>query len=294
MKKLEPLVFFGTENFSAQVLIKLIEAGLKIEAIVTKPDFKKGRGQKLHSPLVKLVAQKHDLPVLTVTNRASILNAIKQTSCQTGILASFGKIIPPEVINSFKHGIINVHPSLLPKYRGPSPIEFAILNGDQETGVSIMQLVDKVDAGDVYAQSKINLTGRETKTDLYERLAQEGAVLLINTLKQIETGLKPTPQDHTKASFTRIFTKKDSLLQPNQHTAIELERQIRAFIGFPKSRVQLENYNLIILAASADDKITSPLYLTCIDQSILNIHSVIAPSGKTMSAEDFSHGYQIN
>lgn len=293
-KKLEPLVFFGTEDFSAEILQGLIDAQFSIEAVITKPDFKKGRGRKLQPPAVKTVAEQHRIPVFALTNRQSIMEAVQQTSAQTGTLASFGKIIPPEAIKAFSNGIINVHPSLLPKYRGPSPIETAILNGDPATGVSIMELVDEVDAGDIYSQVVVKLSGRETKAELYQRLAKTSTDLLIKTLNQIKTGLKPTPQNHDQASFTKLFLKTDGLLQPDKHTAAELERQIRAFQGFPKSFTFINNQRIIILEATADAKIKSPIHFVCQDQSILNIQSLITPNGKTTSAEAFKRGLKTS
>lgn len=294
MKKLEPLVFFGTEDFSADIFQSLIDAGFEIEAAITKPDRLAGRGRKLKPTAVKQLAIRHQIPVFEVTSGTDIQQAVAKTSQTTGILAIFGKIIPEETITSFANGIINVHPSLLPKYRGPSPIISPILAGDTVTGVSIMSLINEIDAGPVYSQSEISLTGQENILDLNRKLAILSGKLLVKTLRDIKNGLKPQPQDHDQATYCRMIKKTDGIIDPTKITAVQAERQVRAFLIWPKSRTKIGNFNLIVLEASASDEIASPLHLICADQSILNIHSVIAPSGKTMSAEDFSRGYQID
>ena len=132
------IIFFGTEEFCAISLQALINSGFNVAAVVTKPDSKKGRGQKLVPPTVKLIAQKHNIPVWQPKRLSEITENIRQLQPVSGVLVSFGKIIPSSIIDLFSPGIINVHPSKLPTYRGPSPIESAILNGDGQTGVSLM------------------------------------------------------------------------------------------------------------------------------------------------------------
>ena len=161
------ILFFGTDLFSAATLGSLIEAEYTIGAVITKPDSKSGRGQKLTKPLVAQIAEAHGIPVwqpiklLDISNDITALNTASNEV--VGVLSSFGRIVPQSIIDLFPLGIINIHPSLLPLYRGPSPIETAIENGDQQTGVSIMKLSAEMDAGPIYAQQVYVLDGTETQ-----------------------------------------------------------------------------------------------------------------------------------
>ena len=154
--KKTPIIFFGTEDFSAVSLQKLIDEGFEVAGIITKPDSKKGRGQKLQSPKVKKIGENFKIPVLQPQKMNEIIEFVQNFENPVGVLVSFGRIIPQEIIDLFTPAIVNVHPSLLPKYRGPSPIESAILNGDTKTGVSLMKLSKEMDAGDVYSQEELN------------------------------------------------------------------------------------------------------------------------------------------
>jgi hypothetical protein len=292
-QKLNQLVFFGTEDYSATVLDNLLGAGIAIEAVITKPDLKKGRGQKLQAPAVKTIAESYNVTIYQPENLAQMRDAIVQTSRFGAILVSFGKIIPQDIIDSFELGIINLHPSLLPKYRGPSPIESAIYNGDNITGVSIMTLNDKMDAGAIYAQAPVKLTPVTTASQLYQQTAQLGSKLLIQILPQIIAGkLIPEPQDDTQATYCSLLTKAQGWLNPEQSSADQLVNQIRAYNVFPKSRLEIYDQICIITDASADSQPTSPLNFECVDGQFLNIHQLIAPSGKTMTATAFINGYK--
>lgn len=292
-QKSNQLVFFGTEDYSATVLDNLLGAGIAIEAVITKPDLKKGRGQKLQAPTVKTIAENYNVTVYQPENLAQMRDAIVQTSRFGAILVSFGKIIPQDIIDSFELGIINLHPSLLPKYRGPSPIESAIYNGDSITGVSIMTLNDKMDAGAIYAQAPVELTPVTTASQLYQQTAQLGSKLLIQILPQIIAGkLIPEPQDDTQATYCSLLTKAQGWLNPEKSSADQLVNQIRAYNVFPKSRLEIYDQICIITNASADNQPTSPLNFECVDGQFLNIHQLIAPSGKTMTATAFINGYK--
>lgn len=292
-QKSNQLVFFGTEDYSATVLDNLLGAGIAIEAVITKPDLKKGRGQKLQAPAVKTIAENYNVTVYQPENLAQMRDAIAQTSRFGAILVSFGKIIPQDIIDSFELGIVNLHPSLLPKYRGPSPIESAIYNGEQLTGVSIMTLNDKMDAGAIYTQAPVELTPVTTASQLYQQTAQLGSKLLIQILPQIIAGkLIPEPQDDTQATYCSLLTKAQGWLNPEKSSADQLVNQIRAYNVFPKSRLEIYDQICIITDASADNQPTSPLNFECADGQFLNIHQLIAPSGKTMTATAFINGYK--
>lgn len=245
------IVFFGTEEFSATSLRALIAAGFAIAAVVTKPDSKKGRGHKSVPPTVKVIAEEYNIPVWQPSKLRDITDNIKQLQPVTGVLVSFGKIIPQSTIDLFTPGIINVHPSPLPKYRGPSPIESAILNGDDATGVSIMQLSAAMDAGPVYSFVFHPLDGTETQPELYETLGTVGANELVRVLPQIMSDeLQPTPQDESAATYCQLIQKQDGVIDWSK-PAEQIEREIRAHKGWPGSRTKIGSIEVIITSAHA-------------------------------------------
>lgn len=250
MKKIsKPIVFFGTEEFSARSLRALIDAGFNVAAVVTKPDSPKGRGKKLSAPIVKEIALESNVPVWQPEKIVEIREKITKLDTPVGVLVSYGKLITQDILGLFTPGIINIHPSLLPKYRGPSPIESAILNGERETGVSIMQLTNEVDAGSVYSQIKISLNGDEYTDDLYKTLAQKGSKLLVNTLPSILNGqLQPAPQNENEVSHSKLIAKNDGIIDWNK-PAIQIEREVRAFHVWPKSSTGLGEVEVIITKA---------------------------------------------
>jgi methionyl-tRNA formyltransferase len=284
------IIFFGTEDFSLTALTGLIEAGYDIAAVVTKPDSKRGRGQVLTQPAVKILAERHNIPVWQPTNLLAISDNIRALQPVIGVLASFGKIVPESIIDLFTPGIINIHPSLLPKYRGPSPIESAIINGDHETGVSIMQLVRAMDAGPIYIRTVLPLTGSETQPELYHTLAIQGTTLLIDSLPRIIDGsLRPTPQVTTDATFSHLLTKADGLLTSSL-TAVEAERRVRAYLTTPKARLAHGDTQLIITKAHVSPTKNTPLDLRCSDGAFLVIDELVSPTGRRMSAEAYLRG----
>jgi methionyl-tRNA formyltransferase len=289
---LPKIIFFGTEDFSLTALTGLIDAGYDIAAVVTKPDSKKGRGQLLTPPSVKVLATRHNIPVWQPTKLTDISADIEALQPVTGVLVSYGKIIPQSIIDLFTPGIINVHPSLLPKYRGPSPIESAILHGDSQTGVSIMQLARAMDAGPLYTATTYPLTGTETRPELYHSLAIAGTELLLGSLPAIISGdMQPTAQVETQASYCQLLQKSDSLLDCSKTTAEAAERHVRAYLDFPKTKIQFGEHTLIITKAHVSTEQKTPLDIQCRDGAYLSIDELIAPSGRLMSADAFLRGY---
>lgn len=251
------IIFFGTEEFSADSLRALIDSGYLIAAVVTKPDSIKGRGHTLIPPTVKIIAESHGIPVWQPAKLAEIHDNIADLQPVTGVLVSYGKIIPQSIINLFTPGIINVHPSKLPLYRGPSPIEAAILNGDSHTGVSIMQLSAAMDAGPVYTFTPYKLQGDETQESLYKTLGEIGATKLVAILPSIiDSSLTPNPQNEDSATYCKLIEKSAGNIDWTK-SAQQIEREIRAYHTWPKSRTNLNEIDTIITAAyvvSPEDK----------------------------------------
>ena len=293
-----PIIFFGTEEFSAASLRALIESGFTIASVVTKPDSKKGRGLGLIPPTVKSIAQEHGIPVWQPLKLSEIAEHIKALQPVTGVLVSFGKIIPQSIIDLFTPGIINVHPSKLPKYRGPSPIESAILNGDTETGVSIMQLSAAMDAGPVYSFVSHSLTGTETQPELYKTLSEAGAHQLVSVLPQIISGKQqPVPQDDSKATYCQLIQKSDSIINWSK-PARQIEREIRAYKDWPGSRTTIGNLGVIVTAAHVEEcgdlttsSATERLGRQCGDGYWLFIDTLKPFGKKEMPVQAFLSGY---
>ena len=286
-----PIVFFGTEDFSLLALQALVENKFKVAAVVTKPDSRKGRGKKLVAPTVKTYALDHGIPVWQPNKLPQIAEDIKALQPVTGVLVSYGKIIPQNIIDLFTPGIINLHPSLLPQYRGPSPIESAIANRDGVTGVSLMQLSAQMDAGPVYAQLPYALDQKETKSELYDTLGQLGTHLLIDKLPSIIDGsLTARPQDESKASYCQLLDKSNNLLDPEAITPGEAEARIRAHLGFPRSRIMLDDQPVIVTKAHVVMGAESPLDVAFANGAYLRIDELINQHGKTVDAQSYLNG----
>lgn len=291
------IIFFGNERLvsglastKAPVLKGLIERGYEITAVVSHYNDTNSRNNR---PLeVAAIAKNHNIPLLLPERPAEIKDELEKMNAEMAILIAYGKIIPQSIIDLFPKGIINIHPSLLPKYRGPTPIESAILNGDKTTGISIMQLTSGMDNGPVYAQQTISLIGTETKFELYEIIAERSAELLFETLPSIIDGsLIPKPQNETEATYSHLLQKTDGLLNTTQVTAADAERRIRAYLGFPKTKIEINNQTIIVTKAHISNQQKTPLDIKCSDGASLSIDELIAPSGKKMSAEAYLRGY---
>ena len=224
------IVFMGTPDFAATSLNALIEANYNIEAVVTNPDRPKGRGMKMLYTPVKEVAISKNIPIFQperVRNNEDFINKIKEINPDVICVVAYGKILPKEILDIPKYGCINVHASLLPKYRGAAPIQWAILNGDKETGVTTMYMDVGMDTGDMILTEKVQIDENETTGELWDRLSKIGGKLLVETLKQIENGTAPrTPQgnDYTMAP---MLDKEMSKIDWENKTAEEIKNLVR-------------------------------------------------------------------
>ena len=232
-------VFFGTPRFAEIILGHLIEASMPPVLVVTNPDRPAGRKQILTPPPVKALADKHGIPVLQLESFANFRSQISNFKFDFAVLASYGKIIPQEVIDLFPRGIIVVHPSLLPKYRGATPIQSTLLSGDERTGTSLILMDEKVDHGPILASRELEFQISNFKFQiLHDELAKLSAELLIETLPKFVNGeIKPVPQDESLATYTRKFTPEDAFVdhgdlekaeQEGGETAVLIDRKIRA------------------------------------------------------------------
>lgn len=226
------IVFFGTPRFGAVILEGLAKSKFKPCLLVTKKDRLGNRG-KIAIPETKIIAQKHKIKILQKEKKDEIYKELKKISPDIIIVAAYSKILPENIINLPKYGSYNIHPSLLPKYRGPSPVQFAILSGDEKTGVSIFKMNEKMDEGDIIAKKEISIFPQDTSFSLLDKIAALSLSLLLETIpKIISKDVKLEKQDDKKATYSKIIRKEDGKISWDK-TAKEIERKIRAFTPWP-------------------------------------------------------------
>ncbi len=271
-------IFFGTPEISARLLREA--AGwpwLEIVAVITEPAKPAGRGRQITDSPVKIAAQELNLPVTEPTNRAELIAAAHDA--ELGLLLAYGRILPPEVLRAFPQGIVNLHPSLLPKYRGPAPVFWPIINGDAETGVSIMLLDEGCDTGPLIAQQTTCISPTDTTEALTDRLVGLGINLLAESLPAYLQGeLSPQPQ-HGEATLTRKLSTNDGIIDWSR-SAAELEQQIRACQPWPRARASWRGQPLLLIEAKISGTQLIPV--------------TVQPAGKrVMSWSDFCRGQHL-
>jgi len=302
----ERLVFFGNERLATGVTTKaptlraLIDKGYPIAAVVA--NYAPGQSRSAHDLEVAEIASDHNIPLLLPDKLVDISDQLRQYQATAAILVAYGKIVPQSIIDIFPRGIINIHPSLLPQHRGPTPIESVILEGSNRTGVSLMSLAKAMDAGPVYSQAELELDGTETKQHLADRLLGLGGDMLMAQLPDILAGkLIAAPQSETGVTYDKLITKADGQLDWRK-PALQLARDIRAYAGWPKSHTRLFGFDMLILDAQVVEKTINPGALAIVPgkqrQLLVGCGSaslalnMIQPTGKkAMTAEAFINGY---
>lgn len=299
MTQLSKLVFFGNERLvsglkstDAPILRGLIERGYDIVAIVSS--YNEGTSRSSRGLEVADIAKAHDIPLLLPARPSDIEDDLREMNADAAVLVAYGRIIPQRIINIFGPiGIINIHPSLLPRWRGPTPIETTIVAGDEVAGVSIMQLTAGMDEGPVYGQVSVTLRGSETKFDLYDALSHKGTELLFELLPNILSGqLKPKQQETNGVTYTTLLNKEDGKLDPLTDDAYACERKVRAYLGFPKTTLRVQNNDVIVTSATLTNANTpGELVIECAGSTYLQVNELVAPSGKKMSGSAYLRGY---
>lgn len=254
MKKEEnnlKMIFIGTPRFGAIVLDKISNSGLKPFFVITYPDKPAGRGLKRKSSPVKRKALELKIPILEVTEMREMKEKIKNYFPDIILVSAFGKIIPKEILDIPEFGVLNLHPSLLPKYRGPSPIQQAILDGKKETGVTVIKMTEKLDAGPIIAQEKMVIKKNIKYRELEKELAILGAEMLVKVIPDwMEGKIIPKDQNEKMASYTRVIKKEDGKIDWSEEAEL-IERKVRAFEEWPKAYTFLEKKRYIILEGRA-------------------------------------------
>ncbi|HWP22667.1 MAG TPA: methionyl-tRNA formyltransferase [Candidatus Binatia bacterium] len=232
-----PIVFMGTPAIAAATLAELVKGPDKVVGVVTQPDRPSGRGQQTRPSPLRRFAERSGIPVIAPEKirTAEFLDRLRQWNPEMIVVVAYGRILPKSVLELAPRGCLNVHYSLLPKYRGAAPAAWTIINGESEGGVTTMQLVEKMDAGPIYLQEKIPLAPDETTGSLQEKLTPIGARLLLETLRRLKEGsLEPIEQDESKATFAPMLKKEDGRIDWSR-AAMEIERRVRGFDPWPGS-----------------------------------------------------------
>lgn len=300
------VVFMGTPDFSVGALEALVKAGHEVTAVVTQPDRQKGRSLEMSFSPVKECALRYELPVFQPEKikTAEAVEILRRYEADIFVVAAFGQILSKEILEMPKYGCINIHASLLPKYRGAAPIQWAILNGDAITGVTIMQMNEGLDTGDILTTKEVEISAEETGESLFDKLALAGAELLIETLPEIEKGtLTPIKQEEEKASHVRMLTKEMGKIDWEKE-AIVLERLVRGMNSWPSAYCRLRNKNMKIWRAAvlAEDTDARPGEIVKVTKDALYIQTgkgqlilqeVQLESKKRMPVKDFLIGYPL-
>ena len=301
------IVFMGTPDFAAVSLKKLIEGNYDVVGVFTQPDKPKGRGMELAFSPVKESALAAGLPVFQPEKMrdGTALAALQSLRPDLVVAVAYGRILPDDLLAVPKYGCINVHGSLLPKYRGSAPIQWAVLNGDKVTGVSTMYLAHNMDTGDIIYTVETEIGEFETSGELFDRLADMGAELLTKTVDAIADGTAPrTPQDHTAATYTKQLDKTYCPIDWNK-TPREIVKQIYGLQPWPVATAEIEGGLFRIFAAEYTDNHTDKapgsivaadkagIEFACADGATLRVTELQAPGKKRMSAAAYLLGHPI-
>ena len=303
------ILFMGTPDFAVPSLAALVEAGHDICGVFTQPDKPKNRGMKLQAPPVKEFVLSHDIPVFQPESvkDGTALDIIRQLDPELIAVVAYGRILPVDILEYPAYGCINVHSSLLPKYRGSAPIHWAILNGDDQSGVTIMHMAKAMDAGDIIAQAVTPIDPNETVETLHDRLAIMGAQLLTEVVEQLKNGTaNRTPQDESKVTYAPMLSRELSPLDWTR-TAKQLHDQVRGLIPWPATTTDIigdqpvkvfETEQTGIKTSAAPGTIVAAdkngIDVACGDSMILRIKQLQAQGGKRMAAADYLRGHPVH
>ncbi|HDD53548.1 MAG: methionyl-tRNA formyltransferase [Aquificota bacterium] len=298
------IVFMGTSPFALPTLEALVDSGHEIPLVVTQPDRPRGRGKKLSPTPVKEKALDLGLPVVTPQKVKEVEKEIKSLKPHLIVVVSFGQILPPSTLELPSLGCLNIHPSLLPKYRGAAPLQRVLMSGEKETGVTIMWMNERLDAGDIFLQKRTPIGPDETYGELHDRLAQEGAKLLMEALEMLERGeKKATPQREEEATYAPPIKKDETRLSwglPAQklHNLIRgLSPSPGASLPGPRSPVKVLRTRVLEGRQGRPGEVVEAhpkrgkLVVAC-EKDALEILEIQPPGKKVMDGASFVRGYQ--
>jgi methionyl-tRNA formyltransferase len=302
------LVFCGTPEFAVPTLEAVLAAGHQVELVVTQPDRAAGRGMELQAPPVKRTALAHGIPVLQpekIKNNAEFRERLESIQPDAILVVAYGRIVPQWMLDLPRHGNINLHGSLLPRYRGAAPIQWAVANGECVTGITTMLLEAGLDTGPMLLAHVVPIGLEETAADVFETLAATGSELMVETLARLEAGtLVPQPQDHALATLAPILTREDGWIDFDR-TARQIYDRWRGFQPWPGAHTLLGGKKLIVHRMRlVDDLPTCPcatiaadrdrMLVGCGGNTILEFVEVQMEGKKRMPAAEFLRGFQIS
>ena len=302
------VVYMGTPDFSVGALEAIIASGHEVTAVVTQPDKPKGRSKELQISPVKACALKYNLPVFQPVKikEAEAVAKLREFEADIFVVAAFGQILSKEILTMPKYGCINIHASLLPKYRGASPIQWAVLNGEEVSGVTIMQMDEGIDTGDILMQETVTLDAKETGESLFDKLAVCGADLIVKALDAIEAGeVTPIKQDEAASTHVGMLKKEFGRMDFSQD-AVVLERKIRGLNSWPSAYTYFKGKTLKIWDADVADAsgfakaecgevvdVTKDSFLVMTGNGLLAIKDVQLEGKKRMDVKSFLLGNTI-
>ena len=301
------IVFMGTPDFAEASLKKLIEERFEVVGVYTQPDRPRGRGMALSFSPVKTLALAHGMPVFQPESLRGddVFEQLCALRPDILVVVAYGRILPERYLNAAAHGAINVHASLLPKYRGSAPVQWAVLNGDRTTGVSTMYLAKEMDSGDVIYREETEIGEKETSGELFDRLSAMGAELLVRTLRDIEAGVAPrTPQDHAQASYVTMLDKSLSPIDWSR-TPRQIMKWICGLQPWPVATLRYAGETYRVFAADYTDRRCGSdagtiicadergLEIACGGGETLRITELQAPGKRRMNFADFLRGHPV-
>uniref|UniRef100_UPI00405735EE methionyl-tRNA formyltransferase n=1 Tax=Agathobacter sp. TaxID=2021311 RepID=UPI00405735EE len=301
------VIFMGTPDFAVGTLEEIIKAGHEVVLAVTQPDKPKGRGNAMQFPPVKTCALVHEIPIFQPKKIREEENVEYLRGYQPDIIvvAAFGQILPKSILDMPKFGCINVHASLLPKYRGAAPIQWSIINGDKVTGVTIQRMEMGIDTGDIIAKKELIIAEDETGGSLFDKLAEIGAELCVETMERIEAGeAEYTPQNHEEATHVSMINKEFGLIDWEKPAA-EIERLIRGLNPWPSAFTKLDGKTFKIWKAKviSEDTQSRPGSIVSVTKNSLKVQTgegmlslleVQLEGKKRMAVDAFLRGYAVN
>lgn len=305
------IIFMGTPDFAVPCLKALIDNGENVMAVFTQPDKPKGRGYKLTPPPVKEVALTHNIPVYQPISlkkgedAEKSLKVINEFAPDLIIVVAYGKILPKTILDTPKYHCINVHASLLPKYRGAGPIQWSVLNGEKVTGVTTMLMADGIDTGDMLLSKSLEIGKNETASELHDRLSDLGAELLLETVSCVKSGnITPVPQDASMSTYAPMLTK-DMCPIDFSKSAQEVHNHIRGLSAFPCATAVLDGKRLKVYKSEIVNGLTSnrapgtvvqskDFTVVCGDGRCVRFTEIQAEGGKRMLTADYLRGKPIN
>jgi methionyl-tRNA formyltransferase len=301
------IIFMGSAAFSVPSLEAIIKSSHHVVGVITNPEKPAGRGLKIRPTPVAELAGQHNIDIIapvTLRNNSETAAWIRQHTPDAAVVVAYGKFIPPDVLHIPAHGCLNVHPSLLPKYRGAAPIQRALMNGEAKTGISVMLLDEGMDSGPVFMQSEMGIEPADDAVTLGERLSQAGADMLVKTLDLLEQKrIEPVAQQHVLATLAPKISKEEGRLDFNR-SAMELHNIVRSLIEWPTAWTSCNGEVLQVLSTEPLDVKTNgqPGVIMSIDKQgiytatgsgVLRMRSVRPSGGKAMDAFSYANGRRI-